>query len=66
MSNKSAFDSAYSKPRVNYQEILERNPTTAERDAGVVLIRRGGERALRARLLASDEAFEPFLQAALS
>jgi hypothetical protein len=50
----------------HYQEVLQRNPTGTERAAAVTTIRRIGERGLRAELLASDEAFEPFLQAALS
>lgn len=49
-----------------YQEILHRNPTGTERAAGRATIRSSGERGLRAELLASDEAFEPFLQAALT
>ncbi|MEM9566224.1 MAG: DUF4214 domain-containing protein [Actinomycetota bacterium] len=49
-----------------YSEILGRSPSTGERDGAVATIRRIGERGLRAELLASDEAFESSLQAALS
>ncbi len=49
-----------------YSEILGRSPSTAERNGAVTTIRRIGERGLRAELLASDEAFESSLQAALS
>ncbi len=45
-----------------YLEIFERSPTAAERDAGVEVIRADNERVLRAELLGSDEAFEPFLR----
>lgn len=62
-----AGDEALARRTIDYyQEILHRNPTAAERVAGRATIRRSGERGLRAELLASDEAFEPFLQAALS
>lgn len=44
-------------------EILGRVMSPAERAEAVALIRAKDERALRARLLASDEAFEPFLEA---
>ncbi|MDH3302513.1 MAG: DUF4214 domain-containing protein [Acidimicrobiia bacterium] len=43
-----------------YQLALQRNPTAAERSAGASLIAREGERALYARLWASDEAFETY------
>ncbi len=43
-----------------YQLALERTPTAAERSAGASLIARDGERALYARLWASDEAFETY------
>jgi len=49
-----------------YQETLGRTPSAAERAGAVDLIRRIGERGLRARLIASDEAFEAHLEAALS
>jgi hypothetical protein len=49
-----------------YQEALSRTPSTGERAGAVALIRRIGERGLRARLLASDEAFETHLRAAVS
>ena len=54
--------------RVNayYDEILDRAPSTTERNAGITTIRSRGERELRARLFASDERFERYLQAALS
>lgn len=44
-------------------EILGRVMTPAERAEAVQLMRAEDERALRAQLLASDEAFEPFLEA---
>lgn len=50
----------------HYLEVLSRTPSTAERAGAVATIRRIGERGLRAELLASDEAFEVHLQAALS
>lgn len=50
----------------HYQEVLSRDPSAAERTAAIDTIRRTGERGLRAQLLASDEAFEAYLQAALS
>ncbi|MEL6981733.1 MAG: DUF4214 domain-containing protein [Actinomycetota bacterium] len=50
----------------HYQEVLSRSPSTAERSAAVDTIRQAGERVLRAQLLASDEAYEDYLQAALS
>jgi hypothetical protein len=50
----------------SYQEALGRAPSAAERAGAAELIRRIGERGLRARLVASDEAFETHLQAALS
>ena len=49
-----------------YQEALGRAPSSTERAGAVDLIRRIGERGLRARLLASDEAFETHLRTALS
>lgn len=49
-----------------YDEILHRAPTAAERSEAINVIRTGDERDLRARLWASDEAFEQYLQAALS
>jgi hypothetical protein len=54
--------------RVNayYDEVLLRAPTGEEQTEGMAAIRTDGERKLQARLLASDEAFEPHLQAALS
>lgn len=44
-------------------EILGRVMTPVERAEAVQLMRAEDERALRAQLLASDEAFEPFLEA---
>ncbi len=49
-----------------YLDLLGRSPTTAERAAAADLIRQHGERYLRAWLWASDEAFEPYLEAAWS
>lgn len=49
-----------------YGEILDRAPTPAERSQAINIIRNGDERDLRAKLWASDEAFEPYLRAALS
>jgi len=43
-----------------YQLALDRNPTAGERSAGASVIAREGERALYARLWASDEAFETY------
>jgi hypothetical protein len=54
------------RAEAHYQEVLSRAPSTTERSAAVDTIRRIGERGLRAKLLASDEAFESYLQAALS
>ena len=48
-----------------HQDILERDPTGAEITEGVALILAEDERAVQAALLASDEAFETFLLAAL-
>ena len=48
-----------------YDDILGRAPTSSEIADSVTLILRQDERAVRAELLASDEAFEPFLVAAL-
>ena len=45
---------------VYYQRALSRNPTAAERSAGAAIIAAEGERALYARLWASDEAFESY------
>lgn len=49
-----------------HQAILERDPTAAEITEGVAMILNEDERAVQAALLASDEAFEVFLLAALS
>ncbi len=49
-----------------YLEALGRHPGEAERRGAVEIIRRTGERGLRARIWASDEVFERYLQAALS
>jgi hypothetical protein len=49
-----------------YDETLSREPTAQERSEAIAVIRTRGERELRARLWASDEAFEQYLQAALS
>jgi hypothetical protein len=49
-----------------YQLALGRAATGAERTAGADHIARFGERSLYARLWASDEAFEPFYEEALS
>ena len=43
-----------------YRLALDRTPSAAERAAGASLIAAEGERALYARLWASDEAFEPY------
>jgi len=48
-----------------HRAILGRDPTDAEMADGVALILARDERAVQARLLASEEAFEPFLFAAL-
>lgn len=48
-----------------YTEILSRGATGAEQTAGVAVIRATDERNLRARLIASDEAFEPYLTGVL-
>ena len=48
-----------------YSEILSRGATGAEQTAGVAAIRATDERNLRARLVASDEAFEPYLTGVL-
>lgn len=50
----------------HYQEVLARTPSQAERQGAVSTIRTIGERGLRAQLLASSEAYEGFLQAAIS
>lgn len=49
-----------------HQLALGRSATNSERTAGAAHIARFGERSLYARLWASDEAFEPFYQEALS
>ncbi|MDH3679099.1 MAG: DUF4214 domain-containing protein [Acidimicrobiia bacterium] len=49
-----------------YVEAVGRTPSTAERNGAVSAIHRVGERGLRAQLWGSDEAFERYLQAALS
>lgn len=48
-----------------HQAILDRDPTEAEITNGVALILAEDERAVQAELLASDEAFDVFLFAAL-
>jgi len=48
-----------------HQAILDRNPTSAEIADGVALILAEDERAVQTELLASDEAFDVFLLAAL-
>lgn len=48
-----------------HQAILERDPTDTEVAEGVAMILDEDERAVQAALLASDEAFEVFLLAAL-
>ncbi len=48
-----------------YTDILGRSPTAKEMTQGVQLIFGGDERAVQAVLLASDEAFDEFLLAAL-
>lgn len=48
-----------------YAEALGRQPSAAELAAGVATIRQSDERGLRGQLLASDEAFETYLAAAL-
>lgn len=49
-----------------YQETLARAASPAERSEGVAYIRTYGERQLRAKIWASDEVFEQYLDAALS
>lgn len=49
-----------------YQETLARVASPAERTDGVAYIRANGERQLRAKIWASDEVFEQYLDAALS
>lgn len=44
-----------------YQEVLERDPTIAERADGISVIRNYDERELRVQLIASDERFDRFL-----
>ncbi len=57
-------DEALGKRADDYAtEILQRVMTPSERAAAISLMRAEDERALRAQLLASDEAFEPFLEA---
>ncbi|MDH5288884.1 MAG: DUF4214 domain-containing protein [Acidimicrobiia bacterium] len=48
-----------------YAEILGRAATGSEQMGGVATIRATDERNLRARLIASDEAFEPYLTGVL-
>ncbi len=48
-----------------HTEILGRGATGAEQTGGVATIRATDERNLRARLIASDEAFEPYLTGVL-
>ncbi len=48
-----------------YTEILGRGATGTEQTGGVATIRATDERNLRARLIASDEAFEPYLTGVL-
>ncbi|MEZ5411463.1 MAG: DUF4214 domain-containing protein [Acidimicrobiales bacterium] len=48
-----------------YSEILSRAASGAEQTAGVAVIRATDERNLRAHLIASDEAFEPYLSGVL-
>ena len=69
----SIVDGIYRSPesltnRVNsyFEEILERQPDSAELAAGVNLIRTDEERAVRAWLLSSDEAFEVFVANAIA
>jgi hypothetical protein len=45
-------------------DALGRQPSPPERAAGVAVVRAEGERVLASRLYASDEAFEPYLEAA--
>jgi hypothetical protein len=49
-----------------FNEILSRQPSEVERQAGVTILLSRGERYLRAHLWASDEAFESYLQEAWS
>jgi hypothetical protein len=49
-----------------YQETLARAASPAERTEGVAYIRTNGERQLRAKIWASDEVFEQYLDAAVS
>lgn len=49
-----------------FQESLSRAPTASERVAAIDTIRADGERGLRAEIWASDEAYEQYLDAALS
>lgn len=49
-----------------YNEAVGRTPSEAEKTAGVARIRSVGERHYRAIVWASDDAFEPYLDAALS
>lgn len=57
-------ESMGNRVKAYYQEILGRQPTTAEITSGAALIRSDDERALRALLLANDEAFDVFYEAA--
>ena len=49
-----------------YGEALGRTPSAGERAGAVDVIRRSGERGLRARLWGSDEVFERYLDLALA
>jgi hypothetical protein len=59
-------ESVNNRVRAYFAEIVGRAPTTAELDHGANLIRSDDERAVRAWLLASDEAFETFVIEAFS
>jgi hypothetical protein len=66
--SRSIYESSESlgnRVRAYYLDILGRAPTTTEVAEGVALILAEDERSVRARVLASDEAFEVFLFAAL-
>lgn len=49
-----------------YLDVLNRAPSSAERDGAIGAVRVHGERYLRAQLWASDEAFETYLAGAWS
>lgn len=49
-----------------YLDLLGRSPSAAERSAAADLVGLHGERYLQAHIWASDESYEPFLDAALS